>query len=277
MMLGVAYAASIGGMATLIGTPPNALTASYLGPTFNIKVTFPEWMAMGVPISAALFAAAFVLLTRVSLPFSSILQSTEQRIVADMLRDMGPMSVPEKRVAAVFVAAVAAWILGPLVGPLIGLEVSDTGIAITAAVALCAITAGKESGTSLLDLATARKAPFDILILFGGGLSLAQAMETSGLALWIGHGLFLPPWQADRRAHRGVALLVIFISEFMSNSATAAAFLPIGGSLAIGADVSPLLIALSGLPLRASARFPLRWCSSRAISPCHGCCMQASS
>jgi sodium-dependent dicarboxylate transporter 2/3/5 len=256
MLLGVAYAASIGGMATLIGTPPNALTASYLGQTFNIKVTFAEWMAIAVPISLMLLAAAFVILTRISLPFSSALAATEKHVVADMLRDMGPMSVPEKRVATVFAAVVAAWILSPLIGPLLGVALTDTGIAIAGVIALCAIPAGHGTRTFLLDLDTARKAPFDILILFGGGLSLAQAMESSGLALWIGHGLSFLHGMPILVLLAGVALLVIFISEFMSNTATAAAFLPIAGSLATGADVSPLLLAFA-VGLAASGAFML--------------------
>ena len=256
MMLGVAYAATIGGMATLIGSPPNALTASYLGQTFGIKVTFAEWMAIGVPISLILLAAAFFILTRVSLPFSSTFASTEQHVVADMLRDMGPVSVPEKRVATVFVAVVAAWILSPLIGHLIGIAMTDTGIAIAGVIALCAIPADWKSRTFLLDLATARRAPFDILILFGGGLSFAEAMESSGLTLWIGHGLSFLHGMPVVVLIAGAALLVIFISELMSNTATAAAFLPIGGSLAVGADASPLLIALA-VGFAASSAFML--------------------
>jgi sodium-dependent dicarboxylate transporter 2/3/5 len=281
MMLGVPYASSIGGMATLIGTPPNALTASYLGQTFGIEVTFVEWMAIAVPIAVMLLAAAFVILTRLSLPFSSTFASTEQHVVADMLRDMGPMSTPEKRVAAVFVAVVAAWIFGPLIGPFIGIDMNDTGVAIAGVIALCVIPAGRKSRTFLLDLATARKAPFDILILFGGGLSLAEAMETSGLALWIGHGVSFLHGMPVVVLVAGTALLVIFISELMSNTATAAAFLPIAGSLATGADASPLLLALS-VGLAASSAFmlpvgtlPMRWYSARATSPCRGCCMPA--
>jgi sodium-dependent dicarboxylate transporter 2/3/5 len=256
MLLGVAYAASIGGMATLIGTPPNALTASYLGQAFDIKVTFAEWMAVAVPISLALLAVAFVILTRVSLPISSALAATDQHVVADMLKDMGGLSEPEKRVAAVFAVVVAAWIFGPLIGPLIGIAMTDTGVAIAGVIALCAIPAGGGSRTFLLDLATARKAPYDILVLFGGGLSLAQAMESTGLALWIGHGLSFLHGMPIVVLIAGVALLVIFISEFMSNTATAAAFLPIGGSLAIGAEVSPLLIAFA-VGLAASGAFML--------------------
>jgi sodium-dependent dicarboxylate transporter 2/3/5 len=213
-------------------------------------------MAIGVPISVTLLAAAFLILTRVSLPFSSALASTKQHVVADMLREMGPLSAPEKRVAAVFLIAVAAWILAPLVLHLTGVAMTDPGIAIAAVIALCAIPAGGDNRTSLLDLTTARKVPFDILILFGGGLSLAQAMESSGLALWIGHGLSFLHFMPLIVLLAGVAVLVIFISELMSNTATAAAFLPIAGSLAIGAEVPPLLIAMA-LGLAASGAFML--------------------
>ena len=140
--------------------------------------------------------------------------------------------------------------------PLIGIDLNDTGVAIAGVIALCVIPAGRKSRTFLLDLATARKAPFDILILFGGGLSLAEAMETSGLALWIGHGLSFLHGMPVVVLVAGTALLVIFISELMSNTATAAAFLPIAGSLATGADASPLLLALS-VGLAASSAFML--------------------
>lgn len=256
MMLGVAYASSIGGMATLIGTPPNALTASYLGQTFNIQVTFPEWMAVALPISITLLIAAFFILTRLSLPFASTLVPTERHVVADMLEGMGPLSVPEKRVASVFLVVVAAWILGPLIGHLTGIALTDTGIAIAGVVALCAIPAGGESRAFLLDLDTARKAPYDILILFGGGLSLAQAIETSGLALWIGNGLSFLHGMPLIVLLAGVAVLVIFISEIMSNTATAAAFLPIAGSLALGAKAPPILIAFA-VGLASSGAFML--------------------
>ena len=255
MLLGVAYAATIGGMATLIGSPPNALTASYLSQNLGIKVTFAEWMAIGVPISLTLLAAAFVILTRVSLPFSFAFASTERHVVADMLREMGPMSTPEKRVAAVFAAVVAAWILGPLIGHLLGIDMNDTGIAIAGVIALCAIPADGNNRTFLLDLATARRRHryFDPV---RWRIDLAEAMETSGLTLWIGDGLSFLHGMPVVVLIAGAVLLVIFISELMSNTATAAAFLPIGGSLAIGADASPLLIALA-VGLASSSAFML--------------------
>jgi sodium-dependent dicarboxylate transporter 2/3/5 len=254
MMLGVAYAASIGGMGTLIGSPPNALAASYLGQTFNVEVSFAEWMAVAVPIMVVMLGLAFLVLTR-SFPFVA-LAGTETHVVADMLREMGPVTAPEKRVAAIFCAVAAAWIFHPLFGGRIGVPLTDTGIAIAGAIALFAVPADWKERRFLLDWQMARKVPFDILILFGGGLSLAQAIESSGLAVWIGNGLSFLHGMPLIVLVLGACLLVTFLTELMSNTATAAAFLPIAGSLAMGADAAPLLIAVA-VGLAASSAYML--------------------
>jgi sodium-dependent dicarboxylate transporter 2/3/5 len=242
-------------MATLIGSPPNALAASYLAQTFKVEVSFAEWMAIAVPIAAVMLMFAFLVLVRV-FPFPT-LAAADTHIVSDMLRDVPHrMSTPEKRVVAVFTVVVACWVLHPFVSGRIGFEVTDTGIAIAGAVALFVIPADWRSRTFLLDLATARKAPFDILILFGGGLSLAQAMESSGLALWIGNGLSFLHGMHLVVLVAGVALLLVFMTELMSNTAATAAFLPIAGSLVIGADAAPLLVAVP-VALAASCGFML--------------------
>jgi sodium-dependent dicarboxylate transporter 2/3/5 len=254
MTLGVAYAASIGGMATLIGSPPNALAASYLAQTFNIEVSFAEWMAIAVPIAAVMLIFAFLVLVRV-FPFPA-LAAADTHLVSEMLRGIGRMATPEKRVAAVFTVVVACWVLRPFIGNRVGFEVTDTGIAIAGAIALFLIPADWRNRTFLLDLATARKAPFDILILFGGGLSLAQAMDSSGLALWIGNGLSFLHGMHLVVLVAGVALLLVFMTELMSNTAATAAFLPIAGSLVLGADAAPLLVAVP-VALAASAGYML--------------------
>jgi solute carrier family 13 (sodium-dependent dicarboxylate transporter), member 2/3/5 len=256
MMLGVAYAASIGGMATLIGSPPNALAASYLGQTFNVQVSFAEWMAIALPITVVMLALAFPVLTRVTFPFSKTLAGTETHVVADMLRAMGPITTPEKRVAAIFALVAAGWIFHPLLDGIVGLGLTDTGIAIAGAIALFATPANWREKRFLLDWPTARRAPFDILILFGGGLSLAQAIESSGLAVWIGNGLSFLHGMPLILLVGGVCLLVVFLTELMSNTATAAAFLPIAGSLALGADAAPLLIGVA-VGLAASSAYML--------------------
>lgn len=244
MMLGVAYAVSIGGMGTLIGSPPNALAASYLDQAFQIEVTFAQWMALGVPVALVMLGFAFVILTRLIFPFSETLAGTETHKVAEMLREMGPATGPEKRVAAVFTVVALAWIFYPWVDAFIGLEIGEAGIAIAGAIALFAIPADWSRRTFLLDWPTAQRTPWDILVLFGGGLSLAKAIDSSGLAVWIGNGLSFLHGMPLIVLILGVALLIVFLTELMSNTATAAAFLPIAGSLALGAEVAPLLVAL---------------------------------
>jgi sodium-dependent dicarboxylate transporter 2/3/5 len=256
MLLGVAYAASIGGMGTLIGSPPNALAASYLDQTFEVQVTFATWMVLALPVAVVMLLIAFLTLTRIVFPFSDKLAGTETHVVADMLRELGPVSVPEKRVAAVFAVVAFGWIVYPLFSDWIGLGITDTGIAIAGAIALFAIPADWRGRTFLLDWATARRVPWEILVLFGGGLSLAQAIEDSGLAVWIGNGLSFLHGMHLIVLVLGPTLIVVFLTELMSNTATAAAFLPIAGSLAIGTDVAPLLITVP-VALAASSAYML--------------------
>ena len=255
MTLGVAYAASIGGMATLIGSPPNALAAGYLAQTFKVEVSFAEWMAIGFPIAAVMLGLTFLILTRVVFPFPA-LAGAEARSVVDLLQHMGRMTVPEKRVALHFAVVVACWILHPFVGDLVGFKISDSGIAIAGAIALFVVPADWRSRTFLLDYSTARKTPWDIFILFGGGLSLAQAMESSGLAVWIGNGLSFLHGMPVIVLVAGVSLLLVFMTELISNTAATAAFLPIAGSLVIGSDAAPMLIGVA-VALAASCGFML--------------------
>jgi solute carrier family 13 (sodium-dependent dicarboxylate transporter), member 2/3/5 len=256
MMLGIAYAASIGGLATLIGSPPNALAASYMLQTFSVEVTFASWMALALPITVVMLPLAWVILTRVAFPFPNQAGATPHA-VPDMLEAMGPMSAAEKRVAAVFAVVATGWILHPLTGDALGAgAITDTGLAIAGAVALFAIPADWRTRTFLLDWPTARKVPWEILILFGGGLSLAQGIDRTGLAAWLGGGLeFLTVGPAILLI-AGVAVFVILLTELTSNTATTAAFLPVAGALAIGADLAPLLLA-APVALAASAAFML--------------------
>jgi sodium-dependent dicarboxylate transporter 2/3/5 len=253
MTLGVAYAASIGGMATLIGSPPNALAAGYLAQAFKVEMSFVEWMAIALPIAAVLLGLTFLVLT-VVFPFSA-LAGAEARSV-DLLQHMGRMTVSEKRLALLFAIVVACWILHPFVEDQIGFDISDSGIAIAGAIALFVVPADWRSRTFLLDYSTARKTPWDIFILFGGGLSLAKAMESSGLAVWIGNGLSFLHGMPVIVLVAGVCLLLVCMTELISNTAATAAFLPIAGSLVIGADATPVLIGVA-VALAASCGFML--------------------
>ena len=257
LMLGIAYAASIGGLGTLIGSPPNALLASFMGQTYGVTVTFADWMLLGVPVAAVMLPIAWLVLTRVAYPFTDVAHGGGAAAVAVALAELGPMTVPEKRVAAVAGLVAVAWVGGPWLGA--GLPdgaLSDTVIAVVGAALLFVVPADWKKREFLLDWAWAVRAPWNVLLLFGGGLSLARAIDRTGLAAWIGGGLDpLAAWPLIA-VMAAVALLVIFLTELTSNTATTAAFLPVVGAVGVGAGLDPLALAVPAA-LAASCAFML--------------------
>jgi solute carrier family 13 (sodium-dependent dicarboxylate transporter), member 2/3/5 len=253
LMLGIAYACSIGGLGTLIGTPPNALLAGYMLETFDVQIGFGAWMVLGVPLVLVGLPIAWLVLTRVAYPVRIATIPGGEETIRQELRRLGAPSRGERRVAIVFVFAAVGWVSQPLLsGFLPGL--SDAGIAIIAALLLFLIPVDLRGGVFLLEWEQARKLPWDVLVLFGGGLSLAAAITQSGLAAWIGQamaGLQVLPTIA---LILGVTLIIIFLTELTSNTATAAAFLPVLGSLAIGIGQNPLLLTVPAA-LAASCAF----------------------
>jgi solute carrier family 13 (sodium-dependent dicarboxylate transporter), member 2/3/5 len=253
LMLGIAYACSIGGLGTLIGTPPNALLAGYMLETFDVQIGFGAWMVLGVPLVLVGLPIAWLVLTRVAYPVRITTIPGGEETIRQELRRLGAPSRGERRVAIVFVFAAVGWVSQPLLsGFLPGL--SDAGIAIIAALLLFLIPVDLRGGVFLLEWEQARKLPWDVLVLFGGGLSLAAAITQSGLAAWIGQamaGLQVLPTIA---LILGVTLIIIFLTELTSNTATAAAFLPVLGSLAIGIGQNPLLLTVPAA-LAASCAF----------------------
>ncbi|EWG98829.1 anion transporter [Halomonas sp. BC04] len=242
LLLAIAYSASIGGVATLIGTPPNALLAGYLAEDRGIDIGFAQWMLIGLPISVVMMACAWWWLTRRGFDVQSA--DGGDTMIDDQLAQLGRMTKPEARVGIIFLAAALAWVARPLLNDL-GLGwLSDTGIAITAGITLFLAPSGRGDGERLMVWEEAKKLPWGILLLFGGGLSLAGSITRSGLAEWIAMqlGVFgLLPLLAMTGI---VVLVVIFLTEITSNTATAAAFLPLLGALAMSQGVSPLLITV---------------------------------
>jgi sodium-dependent dicarboxylate transporter 2/3/5 len=203
-----------------------------------------------------LLACAYIILTRIAFPVSNRLGKVDAGLVEGMLREMGPMTGPEKRVCAVFTTVALCWIFSPLVEDRLGFDISDTGIALIGAIALFTIPAHWPDRTFLLDATAVRRIPWEVLILFGGGLSLAKAIDAAGLAVWIGNSLSFLDAMPLLVVIFGVTLLVVLLTELMSNTATVAAFLPIAGSLALGSDVAPLLFVMP-IALAASSAFML--------------------
>jgi sodium-dependent dicarboxylate transporter 2/3/5 len=253
LMLGIAYAASIGGLATLIGTPPNALLAGFMLEAYDVEIGFAQWMTVGLPLVVLTLPLTWLILTRLVFPIRLQEIPGGREMIDRELRELGPVSRAERWVAVVFVATALAWIFRPLLeGAVPGL--SDTGIAIAAAVVLFLIPVDLERAEFVMNWEWAERLPWGVLLLFGGGLALAAAVKATGLAEWIGASLSgLGAWPTLALVLL-VATLIVFLTELTSNTATAAAFLPVVAALAVGLGENPLLLAIPAA-LAASCAF----------------------
>jgi sodium-dependent dicarboxylate transporter 2/3/5 len=245
IFLGVAFACSIGGMGTIIGTPPNAFLAGFMQRNWNIEIGFMQWMLIGVPLVVISLPVCYLLLTKVLYPVPAQPGSNAEAVINGYWSHMGPMTRQEKMVAVVFGLTALSWIFRPLLTDVIP-GLSDTTIAVIAAVSLFFLPSGKteEGDRFLLDWRYCKELPWEVLILFGGGLSLANMMADSGLSAWIGESTkFLSG------IHPFLFLLlstlcIILLTEVTSNSATAAAFVPIFSSVAFGISKHPLMLTI---------------------------------
>jgi sodium-dependent dicarboxylate transporter 2/3/5 len=255
LMLAIAYGSSIGGMATLIGTPTNALIAGFFAETYGVTIGFAQWLVVGLPVMLVGLPIAHLVLTRVVFPIRIRELAGGRELILGELRRLGPISRPERRVALVFGLVAVLWVAQPLYRDRVP-GVSDTGIAMLGALLLFLLPAGDDDGEPLLDWTTAESLPWGVLLLFGGGLSLAAAVAATGLAGWIGASLgglaALPGWAIVALA----AGVVLLLTELTSNTATAAAFLPVMAALASGIGRNPLLLAVPTV-LAASCAFML--------------------
>lgn len=242
LLLAIAYGANVGGIGTLIGTPPNALLAGFLDQTYGVQIGFGQWMLFGLPLVLIGQPLIYTVLMR-RYPLGSLRLAGGAGLIDRQLRDLGPMSRPEWTVAAVFAAVALLWILGPLLEPWVS-GLSDAGIAMAGALALFLIPAGRGRGSFVLDWAAVERLPWGVLILFGGGLSLANAIQVTGLADYVGQLLAGLEGLPVVLVMLLVGLTVLLLTEVSSNTATAAAFLPVVAALAIALGENPLLLAV---------------------------------
>jgi len=250
LALGIAYSASIGGIGTLIGTPPNAIFAAAARQLYHAEIGFGSWMATAVPTAAVLLVFAWLLLTRWVFPTAGAIPGLRERL-RDERAALGPLAGAERFVLAVFVLTALAWIarepkaLGAVTIP--GLAtwlpgLSDAGIAVIAALVLFAMPTSLIRGGLALDWESAQKVPWGILLLFGGGLSLADAFQSSGLSEWIGGFLTHFAGQPRVVVVFAVATLFIWLTEVTSNTAVAAMAMPLLAGIAEGLGQPPLLL-----------------------------------
>lgn len=257
LLLSVAYAANVGGVATLIGTPPNALLAGFMLETYDVEIGFARWMVIGLPVSGIMLVLCWLLLTRWLYRVNRNELPGARTAIADALQAMGPPSPAEKRVGMVFALTALLWISRPLLTNWFpGLLLSDTGIAIACALLLFVIPSGAGRGEYLMNWQYAERLPWGVLLLFGGGLSLAAAVSDSGLAAGIGAALRgLDAWPTIMLV-LVVATLIVLLTELTSNTATSATFLPIVAALAVSIGAHPLLLSVPAI-VAASFAFML--------------------
>ena len=256
LMLSIAYACNIGGMGTLIGTPPNALLAGFANESYGIDIGFAQWMGIGLPLVIVGLPLTYVLLTRILFRVDTKAIAGGTNLVQRRLEDLGSMARSERMVAAVFTGVALLWMTRPLLEVWVP-GLTDAGIAMAGGLLLFVLPVDGRTGTFVLDWTTAEEeVPWGVLILFGGGLSLAQAIEATGLATWIGTSLgVLGSWPLLLVVVL-VTAAIIGLTEITSNTATAAAFLPIMASVAVGIGENPFLLAVP-VALAASSAFML--------------------
>lgn len=257
LLLGVAYGATIGGMATLVGTAPNAMLAAFMQETYGTEIAFANWMLVGLPLSALMLPLAWVVLTRVAFKVDFKTSNEGRATLRRLKDDLGAIKIPEKRVAIVFVLMALTWIGRPLLVKLPGLSaLDDSGIAMAGALALFLIPSGDKSDPMLLRWTYAERLPWSVLILFGGGLTLASSVARTGLAEWLGGSLHAVGALPLAVVVIIAAAMIIFLTELTSNIATTATFLPVVGAIAIESGVDPIVLAVP-VTFAASCAFML--------------------
>ena len=264
LMLGVAYAASIGGVSTLIGTPPNAVLAGAARELLGVEIGFVQWMGVGVPVALVMLPLTWIILTRVLYPPGE-LTGDGSEIIEGERRALGVPSKGERLTGVVFGLTALAWVLrsektiGGLTIP--GLQtlspnLQDSTIAMIAAAVLFVLPVDWKKGEFALDWRTAGGIPWGVLVLFGGGLSLARAMDQSGLAAWIGGGVGSLQGVPVLLIVSVVVTLVVVLTELTSNVATTSMAMPVMAGAAVGFSMEPLLL-MTTAALAASMAFML--------------------
>jgi sodium-dependent dicarboxylate transporter 2/3/5 len=262
LFLGIAYAASIGGIGTLIGTPPNLFLASYIEDHLGLTISFARWMGIGLPLVAVFLPLAWLLLTRVQYPIRVKHIEGGASVIRRAYESLGEMKAGEWATLVVFGFTACAWIFRPL---LTGLEwgggrpfagLSDAGVAMIGALSLFAIPVNVKKRVFVMNWETAVKLPWGLLVLFGGGLSLAGAIEANGVSSFLGSQVAGLAGLPSVLLVLIVTAMVIYLTEITSNTATAATLIPILAALAPGLGLHPYLLIVPAA-IAASCAFML--------------------
>jgi sodium-dependent dicarboxylate transporter 2/3/5 len=250
LMLAIAYSSNFGGVATIIGTPPNVAYVSYMNKRFGQEISFFDWMMVCLPIALLLMLSLYFVTVKVLFRNQIASSAETKQLISNELQQLGPMRVPEKRVLVIFLCTALLWITRDLINQLGIVKIDDNMIAIFGALFLFILPAGEANG-KLLEWNDTKNMSWGILLLFGGGITLANAMEKAGLMDMLGK------WISGFSGTDTLMLLVvvvtvsIFISEVMSNIAQVIVFAPVVTGIAVAAGINPYVLGV-GMTLAAS-------------------------
>ncbi|RZS93303.1 SLC13 family permease [Aquimarina brevivitae] len=256
LMLAIAYGCSIGGIATIIGTPTNIIFVGIVEELYGQTISFTQWMCIGLPFSLLMLVIGWVYLTQ----FKSFHKLQEipggKSAIYKQLKELGTMQYQEKAVFFIFIVIAISWICSSFLLKKILPGINDTVIAIIGVLLLFLIPSGKKKRLGIIDWKTAERIPWGILLLFGGGLALAEGFKTSGLAAWIGDQLVIFKSLPMLLMLLGIVAVVNFLTEITSNVATAAMLMPVLAALAFSIDIHPYFLMI-GATIAASCAFML--------------------
>ncbi|SIS49366.1 SLC13 family permease [Salimicrobium flavidum] len=254
LMLGIAYSASIGGISTLIGTPPNTAFAAVVGDLYGVEISFARWMLFGVPVAWSFLFLAWFYLIKIAFPLQLDTLPGGRDVIKKEKDDIGRAGFEEKVILVVFTLAALSWMTRSfLLQEYVSENINDAVIALTASVILFIIPAKNEKGGRILDWDTAVKLPWGILLLFGGGLAIAGGFSESGLSEWLGNQLAILEGVHLFIVLLAVSAMVIFLTEITSNTATANMMYPIMASLAVALGVHPYAVMIAAAVASSSA------------------------
>ncbi len=245
LLMAIAYASNFGGIATIIGTPPNVAFVGFMEKKYSYSIDFTSWMLLCMPIAILLMMSLYWVMTRLLYPNHIKSSEATRKLISNELTELGPLSKAEKRVLIIFIFTASLWICKSMINKLGIIKLDDSIIAMIGALALFIVPSGmKDSkGVVLLDWTDTKNMAWGILILFGGGITLAHALETAGLIEQLGQ------WLA-RFSGNGFMLVLaitvisIFLSELMSNVAQVIVFAPVIAGLADALGMNPLMLRI---------------------------------
>ena len=256
LLLGIAYAATIGGMSTLIGTAPNIVFSAFMQDTYGVEISMFDWMKLGVPLAAVMLFGSWYSLTQYVFPINFSASQEAKDELKKMLNEMGTLTKDEIRISIIFGLAVFAWVFRTLLNNIEFLSgLTDAGIAIIAAILIFMTPSASKKG-DLLKWEKSKELPWGLLLLFGGGLSLAAQISSTGLGIWIGQSLMVLSTVPPIVLILAVATLIIFLTEITSNVTTTTTFLPVFGALAVAIGILPVSLTVP-VCLAASCAFML--------------------